>query len=480
MSDKLNFIKKQVREGLHPRSAAIVTALLAIILLLMYFAQLLPSVRPGVLLLLVSLAFFVRSFKKLRGYSFTAWVLVCVGASMFYPHAFIEWGGFKLELLIIPLTQLIMFGMGTTLSLADFARVVKSPWPVFFGMLLQYSVMPVVGYSVARSFGFDGEIAAGIVLIGSCSGGVASNLMAYLAGGNVALSVTMTFFSTLMAPIATPLLMEALAGTFVPIDSVQMMLSILNMIIIPVLAGLVAHEILYGDRLRAQKINKLIMIVVGAVVVAGTTFALGPQVLGPLFSGILLGSILIALITLAKVVMSHILKRPNAWMDTLLPLVSMAGICMVLIIIIAQTYQVLIAVGILLLFAAILHNAFGYILGYWGSRAFGRGLGVAGFRLGFFSTPKSRISEPESRTIAIEVGMQNGGMASGLAIDVLNSYVAALPPNVFGTWMNISGSVLANYWKQRPTDAKKILAPENEPVVIAGDYSLSEKSMKKK
>lgn len=427
------------------------------------------SYKPGGLLLLVALAFGVMSLKKLGGYSFTAWVLVCVGASMFYPQAFIEWGGFKLELLIIPLTQLIMFGMGTTLSLADFARVVKSPWPVFIGLVLQFSIMPLTGYFIAQSFGFEGEIAAGIVLIGSCSGGVASNLMTYLAGGNVALSVTMTFFSTLVAPIATPLLMNALAGTFVPIDTLHMMFSILNMIIIPVLAGLVAHEVLYSNRAWARKMDKLIILVLGSSVFAVIAMFVGPQVLGPLFSGVLLGSILVAIITLAKLVMGILLKQSNTWMDRLLPLVSMTGICMVLIIIIAQTYEVLMAVGLLLLLAAIVHNAIGYTLGYWGSRSFGFLLGSIGYRLGLWTTTKSRISESESRTIAIEVGMQNGGMASGLAIDVLHSYFAALPPNVFGTWMNISGSILANYWKQRPTDTYNVVTPKNELFVITGD-----------
>ncbi len=145
-----------------------------------------------------------------------------------------------------------MFGMGTTLSIHDFIRVTKSPWPVFLGMFLQFGVMPLSGYLLAISFGFDGELAAGIVLIGSCSGGVASNLMVYLAQGNVALSVTMTFASTLLAPLATPILMSNLAGTFVPIDAIQMMFSILNMIIVPVVAGLIAHEILYRDRSWAQ------------------------------------------------------------------------------------------------------------------------------------------------------------------------------------------------------------------------------------
>jgi bile acid:Na+ symporter, BASS family len=112
------------------------------------------------------------------------------------------------------------------------------------------------------------------------------------------------------------------------------------------------------------------------------------------------------------------------------------------------------SVGLLLFLGAIIHNGIGYLLGYWGSKFFGKFIGKIGYRLGFFLKPISLINESESRTIAFEVGMQNGGMASGLAIDVLNSYSSALPPNVFGTWMNISGSMLANYWKQNPTKSK--------------------------
>src|SRR5699024_6141273 len=169
---------------------------LDVVLLGLGVADLIPY-RVGWLLLVAVLPFAAMSVEKLDGYTFTAWVLACAGIAMLYPDAFIEWGDFRLELLIIPLTQIIMFGMGTTLSLTDFIRVTKSPWPVLVGMALQYGIMPIVGLSLALSFGFDGELAAGIILIGSCSGGVASNLMVYLARGNVALSVTMTFVSTL-------------------------------------------------------------------------------------------------------------------------------------------------------------------------------------------------------------------------------------------------------------------------------------------
>src|SRR5690625_475395 len=425
------------------------------------------SGKTGILVLLIVFPLAVMTFKKLRGYTFTAWVLTCARVAMLFPQFFTQWGEFRLELLIIPLTQIIMFGMGTTLSIHDFIRVTKSPLPVFMGIFLQFSIMPIFGYVLAVSFGFDGELAAGIVLIGSCSGGVASNLMVYLARGNVALSVTMTSVSTLLAPLATSLLMSNLAGAFVPIDVVQMMLSILNMIIVPVVAGLIAHDILYGNRSWMQKGINQILLTIGLIFFAMTVMFLGHKVLGPLYSGLAMGGVLIAGITLTKFVIGTLLGRPNTWMDTILPLIAKTAICMVIVIIIAQTRDILLDVGMILLLAAILHNTIGYVLGYWGSRGVGLILGKIGYQVGWCVTSESLISETESRTIAFEVGMQNAGMASGLAIDVLQSHVAALPPNVFGTWMNISGSMLANYWAQKSTGEVEFTVKADQSRVIS-------------
>jgi BASS family bile acid:Na+ symporter len=213
--------------------------------------------------------------------------------------------------------------------------------------------------------GFEPDVAAGIVLIGSCSGGVASNVMVFLARGNVALSVTMTACSTLMAPVMTPLAMKLLAGQLLEISFVEMMWSIVNMIIVPIVAGLIANRLLSGRR---------------------------------------------------------------AWLDKALPAVSMAAICYIIAIITANARDKLLEVAFSLIGAAILHNSVGYLLGYWGARAAG-------------------LSETDSRTVAFEVGMQNGGMGTGLAINVLRSADAALAPNIFGTWMNISGSALASWWR---------------------------------
>jgi len=399
------------------------------------------------------------SHDKLRGFSFTAWVLVCVGFALAYPQYLHEWGGFSLSLLIVPLTQLIMFGMGTTLSLKDFSRILVAPWPVFLGVVLQFCVMPVTGFLIATSLGFEGELAAGIVLIGSVSGGVASNLMAFIAGANVALSVTMTVVSTFVAPLMTPLLMGIFAGRFIPIDTLAMMIGVINIIVIPVVAGLLAHSILYSKRPWADSAVRLTLISLASAAVVIGALALTPEmtgVLAPLRNGVILGGALLTAVALSKLVVNVWLGRPGTWIDKSLPMVSMAGICIILAIIIAQTHDVLMEAGLLLVLAAVLHNSLGYGFGYWGARGFGALLGKLGYILGLRENSDSLIDERNCQTVAFEVGMQNGGMATGLAMDVLRSHVAALPPNIFGTWMNISGSMLANWWKRKQDKSDRI------------------------
>ncbi len=122
-------------------------------------------------------------------------------------------------------------------------------------------------------------------------------------------------------------------------------------------------------------------------------------------------------------------------MDKVLPVVSMAAICYIIAIITARSSEKLLSVGLLLLGASIIHNLLGYLLGYWSARMFG-------------------LEEKNCRTVAFEVGMQNGGMASGLAMGVLKSPLVALAPAIFGPWMNVSGSVLATYWHGRPEKIK--------------------------
>jgi bile acid:Na+ symporter, BASS family len=388
---------------------------------------------------------FRRFYKK---YAFTLWVLIAVAASMGHPAAFRSWFGTDLKVLIVPLIQVITFGMGTTLSAKDFKNVITMPWPVCIGVVLQFLIMPLVGFAIAMTFGFPPEVAAGVILIGSVSSGVASNVMTYLAGGNVPLSVTITSATTFLSPLVTPFWMKTLAGRLVPVPFIGMMLSIFNMIIIPIVAGLAAHRLLYGGKKRANTAGRLGLVAFACFLLAGAAAATpspwwaGLAVLQP---GVILGFLLLGLTALAKLVIAVLLKGPADWMDKTLPIVSMAGICLIIAVITAQSRDQLLSVGPLLILAAVVHNGTGY------------GLGYAGARL-------ARLDESACRAVAMEVGMQNGGMASGIAIDVLKSTSAALAPAIFGPWMNISGSLLAGWWRRRPVRIKPEARPSGDDV----------------
>jgi BASS family bile acid:Na+ symporter len=315
-------------------------------------------------------------FGLLRRQAFGIAILACAAVSFSCPEAFLQWGGVKLTSLVVPAVQLIMFGMGTTVTPGDFVRVVKNPWAVAIGVFLQFLVMPTVGFLVARMFGFSGEIAAGCVLVGSVAGGTASNVIAYLAGANVALSVSMTCCSTLLSPFATPLLMKLLARQFVAIDAAAMMVDILKIVLVPVVAGCVMRRVFAG-----------------------------------------------------------VFEHHKQVCDKTLSLISMTGICFTILALTAPSRNTFQSAGFAIILAAVLHNSIGYFSGYWLTRLAGRLL---------------PLGEAEARTVAIEVGMQNGGMAAALAVSALNSPVAALPANVFSIWMNFSGSVIAGWWHKRP------------------------------
>ena len=404
---------------------------------------------PALIAIFGSLALYCMGHPFLKSFAFTVWVFAFVAASMVYPRAFMSWFAVDLGILIVPLIQIIMFGMGTTLSVADFGRVFKMPWPVFVGFVLQFSVMPLTGFVLAKAFNFDAQIAAGVVLIGSAPGGVASNVITYLAGGDVPLSVTMTSCSTLLSPVMTPFWMKVLAGQFVPVNFVEMMFGIINMTIVPIIAGLIANRILYS-RHRSLHQGWVLALIAGACVL----LAIGVGLLAPAAivtwhsaslqkDGSVVGLLLIGMVALAKLVIGVWLRKPGNWMGKTLPIVSMAGICLIIAIITARSRDDLMTVGPVVIGAAMIHNAVGYLLGYWLSRLI-------------------RLNEVSCRTIAIEVGMQNGGMASALAMNVLKSPQAALAPAIFGPWMNVSGSILATWWRRKPVSQSKTQTKDNK------------------
>ncbi len=301
----------------------------------------------------------------MKGLRFSFSIIAAVLVTLIFPDPFLGIGDFKFKALIIPLLQVIMFGMGSTMKISDFAEVLRSPKAVILGVFFQFTIMPFVGWGLTKLFNFPSEIAAGIILVGCMPCGLASNVMSYLAKANVALSLTLTSIATFIAPLLTPLLMKNLAGQLIEIDLMAMVWEISKLIIIPICIG-----VLY---------NRLI----------GARFQ---------------------------------------WFENALPTISMWSVGAIVVIITANGRDALLAVGPLLVIACLLHNVIGFILGYWGGRVSG-------------------LPEQDCRTIAIEVGLQNAGLASGLAMAMGKVGTLGLPAAIFGPVMNINGSALANYWK---------------------------------
>lgn len=326
-------------------------------------------------LFFLMLSMVCQTIQALRGLSFTVIIFSAVTVAFIHPEYFISWNGFALSNAIIPLIQLLMFGMGSSMGIGDFEAVIKSPKAVIIGVLCQFIIMPLLGMLLAFGTKLPPEIAAGIVLIGCSPSGLASNVMSYLAKANLALSVTVTSITTLLAPIVTPLLMKLIAGAYIEINMLQMMWDIVKMILLPIGAGLIFNKLVQGK-----------------------------------------------------------LK----WMHTLMPYVSMFSIACIVLIISAAGANNLMKIGYVLILASLVHNLFGYLLGYWVSRWF-------------------RLPERDCRTIAIEVGMQNAGLASGIAKQLGKVATVGLAAAVFGPVMNVTGSMLASWWHNRiPSDTDKV------------------------
>lgn len=291
-------------------------------------------------------------------------LLVIAGATMavLNPEPFRGWAPHVTTLL-----QIIMFGMGLTLTLGDFSYVFKRPLPILIGVLAQFVIMPLLGLGIAMALRLPPELAAGVILVGCAPGGTSSNVVTYLAKGDTALSVTMTSISTLLAPIMTPLLTLWLAGSYMPVDAGSMALSIVKIVLIPVIGGLVI-------RLLLPKVVKAI--------------------------------------------------------EPVLPWISVLAITAVVIAVIPGSHGALMTAGALVFVAVILHNLLGYSIGYAAGRL-------------------TRRSDKQSRTIAVEVGMQNSGLAAGLAAQYF-SPEAALPAAIFSTWHNISGAIFAAISRRNP------------------------------
>ncbi|MBS7562812.1 bile acid:sodium symporter family protein [Mucilaginibacter sp. Bleaf8] len=337
---------------------------------ILFISGLIAQAGPVLIASLVLLAVAFRGFVSLKGFSFTLIIFAAITTALYYPNYFVQINGFKLATLITPLIQLIMFGMGTSMGVQDFVGVIKMPKGVVIGVCSHFIIMPLLGFTLAKLSGFPPEIAAGIILIGCSPNGMASNVVSYLAKANLALSITLTAVSTMLAPLFTPLLMKLLGGAFIKIDVVDMMWDITKMVIVPIGAGILFNK--------------------------------------------------------------YLLKRAK-WLETAMPLVSMFGIAFIIVIITAAGRSSLLNIGFMLIVLVLAHNLLGYTFGYWAGRLF-------------------KMDERDCRTMAIEVGMQNGGLASGLAKEMGKMATVGLAPAIFGPLMNITGSILANYWHRKPVD----------------------------
>jgi len=396
-----------------------------------------PIWQPIAVILTVAFAISLRFSKNFRGYQFTAWIIAVVTAAMIYPAQFLHVGDFdmKNKWVMLIAIQLVMFGMGTQMSLRDFAGVAKSPRGVFVGIFCHFTVMPLVGFSLVKIFSFPPEIAAGVILIGSCSSGLASNVMAYMAKSNLALSVTVTAITTMIAPIMTPLWMKLLAGEMVEVKFFNMMVDIIKIVLVPIGAALL-HDYLKHASPRGRKIVYAITavaIVWLVFLIYGGWTMLQKQYSADALTAIALGGFLLSAFVIGSAY--HALATRQPWLDKFMPTMAIVGILYVTAMTTASGRDNLMKVGALLFLASMLHNLAGYFFGYYLSRGAG-------------------LDKNSARSIAFEVGLQNGGMASGLANAMGKLGTVGLAAAIFIPWMNISGSVLANYWSKRPVKSE--------------------------
>ncbi len=287
-------------------------------------------------------------------------VLAYVSPSLFHP--------------VLPdvslLLGLIMFAMGVSLRFADFRRVLVQPAPVLAGLGLHYLIMPLAAFLIARLLGMPPDLTNGMILVGSVASGTASTVMVYLSGGDVALSVTISAFSTVVGIVATPLLTRLYVSADIAVDTTGLLTSIVEIVAFPVALGLTVNHLAHGAVRRLEPV---------------------------------------------------------------LPLVSIVAILLIIGAVVGNSQAAIARVGPLVMIGVVLHNGVGLLGGYWGGRLL-------------------KFDESVCRTLALEVGMQNSGLAAALGLKYF-SPLAALPGAIFSVWHNLSGSLLAGLWAGRPVEA---------------------------
>ena len=290
-------------------------------------------------------------------------VLLVAIISMLVPASFLWLDTWTIN----PMLGIIMFGMGLTVSAHDFKIVLSRPKDILIGTVAQFCVMPLLAWLLTQTFSLPKDLALGVILVGCCPGGTASNVITYLAKGDLALSVGMTAVSTLLAPLVTPFLVWFMAGTMVEVDTWGMLLSIVYVVIAPIVVGLLCQHFL-----------------------PNMTRAVTPYL--PAFSSIAIG-------LTVGIVVSHSAER-----------LLLGGMVVVLVV--------------------MLHNLFGLLIGF-----------LAGKLL--------RLTKPKNVALSIEVGMQNSGLASSLAVLHFASFpLATVPGAIFSVWHNISGAIAARLYQR--------------------------------
>ncbi len=297
------------------------------------------------------------------------WLIGGALLSLWQPAAFTWFTG---QWTVWALT-LVMLGMGFTLTVDDFRRLFRMPGALTLGFLAHYTIMPLTGWALAQLLGLEGGFAVGLILVAACPSGTASNVVSHLAKADVALAVAVTLTSTLLAFLATPLWCQQLIGQKVPVDFWGLCLSTLQMVVAPVLIGVLANWLFPRQVARIAKFGPVVSVVALVLITCGIVSGNAAAVIA------------------------------NA--------------------------------GHLLLAAVLLHVT-GFALGYAVSRVLGYPKLVA-------------------RTVSIEVGMQNGALAAGLAKKNFAMEPLAAVPTVFSSVIqNVVGSLVAAWWRRHPVPAE--------------------------
>ena len=305
--------------------------------------------------------------KKISGLigKYMAWIVLAIAALALFLPGTCLWIQTKW---INYLLMVVMFGMGLTMKLSDFAVVFMKPRDVVIGCASQFILMPLLAFALGKIFGLSDELLVGVVLVGTCPGGTSSNVITYLSKGDTALSVGMTSINTLLAPLLTPALTYLYLRTTVSVDVMSMFLSIIQVVLIPIGLGLLINK-LFGQ--YTQKITDL------------------------------------------------------------LPTVSVTAICLIVAAVVSHNSEKILSTGPVIFAVVILHNLLGYLCGYLIAVLF-------------------RMDLPRKQAVAIEIGLQNSGLATSLAGSAFPDLaMATVPGAIFSVWHNISGAVLAGFFNRR-------------------------------